>query len=137
MNDFLKSKKNIINTLVLLILILAIPLGLNLIRKQQTLKSRAVTGPTGVIFSGPNVATRNNKTILKLQVNDAGVSEAKVDLIITAPNAPGTQPTSTPGPSGSPAPTSVVSSSPTPSPSATAGSATPTPSPRPSPTPTP
>lgn len=113
MSDFLKSKKNLINVLILLILILAIPLGMKLVQNQQILKSRAVEA--SVTFSGPNVTTRNNKTILKLDAD----GNAKVDLIITAPNAPGTQPTTTPGL------TSAVS--PTPSPTGVSPSSTPTP----------
>lgn len=128
MKDFVKSKKNIISALTLLILILAVPLGMQLIRQQQIIRSRALEGTPGIVtFSGPNVAVRNNKTILKLQVSEEGTSEAKVDLIITAPNAPGTQPTSTPGP------TSAVTSIPGP----TGVSPSPTPSPSPSPSPTP
>lgn len=118
MNDFLKSKKNIISVLTLLILILAVPLGMQLIRQQQIIRSRALEGAPGTVtFSGPNVSTRNNKQVLKLTVSDEGTSEAKVDLIITAPNAPGTQPSTAPSVS--------------PSPSASAASPTPTPSPSP------
>ncbi|TSC86838.1 MAG: putative peptidoglycan binding protein [Microgenomates group bacterium Gr01-1014_7] len=134
MNDFLKNKKNLITVLILLILITGIPLGLQLIKKEQTLKSKAVEPPRGVTFSGPNVATRNNRTILKLDAD----GNARVDLVITAPNVPGTQPTSTPSPSGSPAPTSAVSPSPTGTgPSVTPSPTTVNPSPTPSPSPTP
>lgn len=112
MNEFLKSKKNIISALTLLILILAVPLGMQLIRQQQVIKSRAATGATGVTFSGPNVKVVNNKTVVKLDAD----GNAIVDLIITAPNAPGTQPSPTPSPAATTSPTPTPSPSPRASP---------------------
>ena len=67
---------------------MAVPIGIGLIQKQQVLKSKAVNGASGVTFSGPNVTTRNNTTILKLQDNAGGGQDAKANLIITAPNPP-------------------------------------------------
>ncbi len=100
MTDILKNKKNLINFLILLILILAVPIGINLIQRQQVLKSKAATGSGGVIFSGPNVQVKNNKTILKLMENSSGGLEAKADLIITAPNPPASSIILNPTPTG-------------------------------------
>lgn len=77
-NDFIKyfgKKKNILNLLVLLILVLGIPLGVNLAKTEQILRSRA-GAPDTVTFSGPNVFTKDNKIYTKAPT---------VDLIFTAP----------------------------------------------------
>lgn len=125
------NRKNIISTLILLILIVGIPLGLQIIKKETILRSKAVPG--GVTFSGPNVTTRNNKTVLKLDAE----GNAKLDLTITAPNAPGTQVTTTPGPTSAITPTPTGGAGPTLTPSPTVVSSSPTPTPSPSPSPRP
>lgn len=76
--DFFKIKKNLANLLILGILVLAIPLGVNLVRQQQILKSRADTPP--IVFSGPNVKTINNKIV---------ATKPEVTLEITAPGDSG------------------------------------------------
>lgn len=106
-NMLLRNKKNIIGLLVLLIILVAVPLTLRLMQQQQTLRSRATTGITGVTFSGPNVKVKDNKTILKL--NDQG--EAVVDLVITSPLGGAT--TASPRATSSPA-TLTVTASPSP-----------------------
>ncbi len=87
MNEILKDKKNLINILVLAVLILAVPIGIALIQRQQTLRSQAVQATT-VTFSGPNVSVNNGTTILKLQDNGNGGLQGKANLVITAPNPP-------------------------------------------------
>ncbi|OGE25555.1 hypothetical protein A3B42_00220 [Candidatus Daviesbacteria bacterium RIFCSPLOWO2_01_FULL_38_10] len=57
------NKKNIISLLVLAILAVAIPLGLNLARQQQTLKSSATEA--SITFSGDNAELRNNAWVVK------------------------------------------------------------------------
>ena len=57
------NKKNLIGILVLAILAVAVPLGLNLIRQQQTLKSRATEAP--ITFSGDNAEQRNGVWVVK------------------------------------------------------------------------
>lgn len=49
----LLSKKNLISLLLLAILIVGIPLGVNLAKQQQQLKSQAAGDP--IKFSGPGV----------------------------------------------------------------------------------
>ena len=84
------NKKTVINILILLILIAVIPLVIKLVQNQQIFRSRASQGTPGVvIFSGPNVSTQGNRTVLKLQENEEGSAEAKVNLIITSPLGPG------------------------------------------------
>lgn len=87
MNEILRDKKNLINILVLAVLILAVPIGIALIQRQQTLRSQAVQATT-VTFSGPNVSVNNGTTILKLQDNGNGGLQGKANLVITAPNPP-------------------------------------------------
>ena len=84
MNDFLKSKKNIINLLILGILILALPLGINLIQKQQILKGRAVSSAEGLEFVEEEgiLERRGNTFVLK---EDA---QGKIKLKLTSPLGP-------------------------------------------------
>lgn len=77
--DYFRNKKNLANLLLLGILVLAIPLGVNLVRQQQVLKSRATA--SAIVFSGPNVKTINNKTV---------ATKPEVTLEITAPGDSGT-----------------------------------------------
>lgn len=64
---YFKNKKNLINLLVFLVLVLALPLGIQLIRQQQIFSSRASTDP--IKFTGPNVETRAGKQVaLKPQI---------------------------------------------------------------------
>ncbi len=50
------TKKNLTSLLVLAVLVLAIPIGVNLVRQQQNLKSKAAGEQ--VIFASPNVEAR-------------------------------------------------------------------------------
>lgn len=81
--DFLKSKKNLINLLVLGIIILALPLGMQLVRTQQILRSRATIPP--VVITGPNVIdiTGGRKA---LKPNEQG--DFIVGLELTSPLGP-------------------------------------------------
>jgi len=66
--SLLLDKKNLANLLVLGILILAVPLGVDLIRKQQIIKSRAAADP--IVFTGINVVQRNGQWMaLKPQIS--------------------------------------------------------------------
>lgn len=47
-SELFKHKKNLITLLILGILILAVPLGINLIKKQQIFKSRAAGEPIAI-----------------------------------------------------------------------------------------
>ncbi len=111
MNEFLKylkNKKNLINLLVLAILVLALPIGITLIQRQNILKSRASVEP--IVLTGPNIKVINGKQFL---------TEAEVTLQLTSKlgrpvNASplvSPQPTTTP----TPLPTTTSSSSPIPS----------------------
>lgn len=85
--DLFRSKKNLINLLVLVILILALPLSVNLVRQQQIIKSQAAVDP--IVFTGSNVEQRDGKWVaLKPQIS----------LELTSPLKPASQPTGTPSP---------------------------------------
>ncbi|MBU1000743.1 hypothetical protein KKE78_05120 [Patescibacteria group bacterium] len=58
--DLFRNKKNLINLLVLGILILGIPLGVDLARTQQIIKSSATDDP--IVFTGPNVRQKSDRT---------------------------------------------------------------------------
>ena len=77
--DFFKKKKNIISVLILGILILALPLGINLIHQQQIIKSRATADPI-VIKSTTDVFQVNGQWVAK--------KDAKISLEITSPLGP-------------------------------------------------
>ncbi len=55
------SRREIVNLLIIFVLILAIPVGVMLLRQQQILRSRANIVP--ITFTGPNVKTINNKLV--------------------------------------------------------------------------
>ncbi|MCL4366006.1 dockerin type I domain-containing protein, partial [Patescibacteria group bacterium] len=61
-------KKNLVSVLILGILILALPLGITLLQRQQNIKSRANVDP--IVFSGANVEQRNGNWVsLKPQIS--------------------------------------------------------------------
>lgn len=60
---FFKEKKNLINLLGLLVLVVALPIGINLVRQQQILRSRAAVLPIEVT-EGDCVEERNGKKVL-------------------------------------------------------------------------
>lgn len=93
-NDLLRNKKNLISLLVLGILILALPLGINLIRQQQILRSRAGVDP--IVFTGTNVEQRNGKWI----VLDP---KQPISLQLTSPLDPPGVPTPSQSPTSPPA----------------------------------
>ena len=57
--DYFRNKKNLTNLLLLGIVMLALPLGVGLVRQQQILRSRAVADP--ITFSGANVVQKDGK----------------------------------------------------------------------------
>lgn len=92
--DFFKQKKNLVNLLLLGILVLALPLGVNLIRQQQIIKSRAAVA--AITFKGSNVEQKNGSMVaLKPQIS----------LELTSPLGPPGIPSNTPSPSPSSTPT--------------------------------
>lgn len=65
--SYFKNKKNLVNLLVLAIMVLAVPLGVNLARQQQILKSQAGGGP--IAFVGDSVKVKDGKwTALKSKI---------------------------------------------------------------------
>lgn len=116
---YFKNKKNLVNLLILSILVLGIPLGVNLVRLQQIIKSRAAVDP--IVFTGPNVRQKNDGSWVALK--------PQIQIQLTSPLGP----PGTPSPSGTPAPTPTGTPRPTPTPSGTPRS---TPTPTPSSTPT-
>lgn len=80
--DFFKQKKNLINLLLLGILVLALPIGINLVRQQQILKSRAVADP--IVFAGDNVEQKSDGTWV--------AKDPKISLELTSPLGPPASP---------------------------------------------
>lgn len=79
--DYFKQKKNLLNLLVLGILVLALPLGIDLIRQQQILKSRAAVDP--IVFTGANVQQKTDGTWVALQ--------PQIALTLASPLGPAVQ----------------------------------------------
>lgn len=63
MEEFFKSRKTLFNLITLVILVVALPIGINLVRQQQILRSRAAAEPIEVV-EGDCVEERNGKKIL-------------------------------------------------------------------------
>lgn len=83
MQDYLKelfSKKNIINILILAILILAIPLSVNLARKQQILFSRAATDSVQLVDNTCTIVREGKKVLTCPTVTLNFVSPAETDV---------------------------------------------------------
>lgn len=78
MKEYL-TKRNITTSVVVLILLFAIPLGLRLLQEQQILKGRAAGGP--IAFQGLNVSTLNGRQVFKL--DDQG--QPTVGITLTSP----------------------------------------------------
>lgn len=55
------DRKTLINLLMTLVVLAVLPLGVNLVRQQQILRSRAVEDP--IKFTGPNVEQRQSKWV--------------------------------------------------------------------------
>src|SRR3972149_7248060 len=86
----LHNRKNLTKVLFLVMLILALPIGLQILQQQQIFKSRAAVDP--IVFKGDNVALRNGEWVaLKPQCS----------LEIIAPFSPSSN-VSSPVPSSSP-----------------------------------
>ena len=101
--DFFKQKKNLANLLLLGILVLALPLGVQLIRQQQIIKSRAIADP--IVFVGDNVEQKDGKWIAK---------KPQISLELTSTLSQRGSPTPTQSPISSPtsSPTFLPTSSP-------------------------
>ena len=76
--DYFKIKKNLVSLLILGILILGIPLGVNLVRLQQIIKSRAAVDP--ITFTGSNVKQKNDGTWV--------ATKPQIQLQLTSPLGP-------------------------------------------------
>lgn len=63
MEEFVKSKRTLFNLVTLIILVVALPIGINLVRQQQIFRSRASALPIEVI-EGDCVEERNGKKVL-------------------------------------------------------------------------
>lgn len=83
MPDYLKeilTRKNLINILILAILVLAVPLTINLVRRQQILKSKAATD-TVQLLDNSCTSVQNSKKVLTcptLTLNFVAPSEVDV-----------------------------------------------------------
>lgn len=98
--DFFKQKKNLISLLILGILILAVPIGINLIRQTQIFKSRA-TGEPIAIKESTGVFRRTKPDGTLEWVANKG---ARVSLELNSPlGSPFPNQSPVPSPSPSPA----------------------------------
>lgn len=73
------SRKNVLTGVVIVLLLVAIPVGLRLLQEQQSIRSRAAAGP--IQFTGINVSTQNGREVFRL--DDHG--EPTVGLTLTSP----------------------------------------------------
>lgn len=129
MDDLLKSKKHRLNLILLLVLTVALPIGINLVKQQQNLRSNALAVPIEVI-KGDCTDTRKGKLVLtcnqfalKLISPLGGVFES--EIVPSQEPSPSFIPSSSP--KNTPTPNSSAQTSPSPAKS-------PSPSPSPSPT---
>ncbi|MBI2337639.1 hypothetical protein HYU95_00490 [Candidatus Daviesbacteria bacterium] len=83
--DYFKNKKALISLLILGVLVLALPLGVELVRRQQIFKSRASGEP--IVFTGPNVEKKGDKWV---------AFKPQITVEITSPLGPPATPTPTP-----------------------------------------
>lgn len=67
LTHYLKNKRNLINILILLIIILGIPVGIAIQRGQQVLKSRADVAPIQLVADENCVVDRNGKKVAKCE----------------------------------------------------------------------
>ncbi len=103
--DYIKERKSIVNSLLLIILVLALPIGINLAKTQQIFSSRAAVAMIQLI-DGSCVVERNGKKV---------VICAQVPLQLTSPFIP-PQPSPSPLASVSPSSSSDNNTSNNPSP---------------------
>ncbi len=101
------TKRNIIQGLLVLIIMLGIPFAVSLVKQQQQLRSRASTD--NIFFTGPNVKLVGGKEV---------AVDPKIRVKVVAPGNAVANTTPTPAPAG-----------PTPTPTATPAGPTPTPTP--------
>jgi hypothetical protein len=77
---FLKDRKNLINLLTLVILVLGLPIGVNLVRQQQVIQSRAANNPVSLVEDGNVVVSRKNNLVIVKQP-----TKTTVGIQLTAP----------------------------------------------------
>ena len=82
MKEFLKDKKNLINLLILLILVLALPLAIKLIQNQQILKGRATGADLEFVEEQGVLEKRGSIFVLK----DA--AQGKIKMKLNSPLGP-------------------------------------------------
>lgn len=106
--SFFRVKKNLTNFIFLLILVLAIPLGIELVRREQLLRSRAVDEPIAFL-EGECVSKKDGKLVAKCQ-------DITLKLIssLGPPGTPAPSPSLSPSSTSSASPTPTVSPTPTP-----------------------
>lgn len=80
--DYFKNTRNLVSLLILGILVLALPIGITLLRQQQILRSRAATEPIG--FSGTGVSQRNGNWVS---------TTPQVKVLLNSPLGPAGSPT--------------------------------------------
>lgn len=86
------NKKNLITLLILGILVLAIPLGLNLLHQQQILKSKATEDP--ILFKdaqGNPLPERNGIPFISGNSGIGSSAPVKVKIQLTSPLGPAAQ----------------------------------------------
>lgn len=94
--DYFKNRKNLVSLLILGILVLALPIGITLLRQQQILRSKAAGEP--ITFSGAGVTQKNGNWVS---------TTPQVTIKLTSPL----------GPPGIPIPSTVPAASPSQAPS--------------------
>lgn len=77
--DYFKNKRNLVSLLILGILILGIPLGVNLVRLQQIIRSRAAGEPP-IKFVGDNVKQKSDGSWV--------ATKPQIQLQLTSPLGP-------------------------------------------------
>lgn len=83
LSSFFNKRSNLINLLILLILVLAVPFSVNLVRQQQQLKSKATAPSIEVVTNGTTVLPG---TPPKLKLDKDG--KAIVSVKLTSPLGP-------------------------------------------------
>jgi hypothetical protein len=63
--DYFKNRRNLINLLLFLILIVGIPVGIGLLKTQNILKSRADVVPVDFVVDDNCVVIRNNVKVAR------------------------------------------------------------------------
>lgn len=83
MKELLSSKKNIINILILAILVLAVPLTINLVRREQILFSKAATDSVQLQDNSCTVVQNNKKVLTCPTVDLFFIAPTETELKVT------------------------------------------------------